>query len=125
MQQFIGKFTVKKIVWFTFAAFMLYAIDIFVTSKMSTAHEVAQKEIFKSNSVSFSIGQVQEVILFSSRFKFAGSAGCSYLSYFVIGKEGMEFVQVRLRKSVAVSETWTVEESVLGFWSDFKYGCFS
>jgi hypothetical protein len=125
MRQVIGKFTVKKIVWFAFAAFMLYAIDIFVTSKISTAHNVAQKGIFKSNSVSLSTGQVQEAILFSSRFKFAGSAGCSYLSYLVIGKRGVEVVQDRLKKSVDVSEIWTIEESISGFWSDFKYGCFS
>jgi hypothetical protein len=125
MRQVIGKFTVKKIVWFAFAAIMLYAIDVIVTSKVSTAHNVAQKEIFKSNSVSSSTGQVQEAILFSSRFKFTGSAGCSYLSYFVIRERGVEVVQVRLRKSVDVSEIWTVEESILGFWSDFKYGCFS
>jgi hypothetical protein len=104
----------KKILIGVILFFILMGLVLFITTRVSSAHAVAQVGVRNSPTVERSIGPVQHVILtmFTQKTGPTGK-GCTTAMYFVLGSNGSEWVRVQL--SIAnYREKWTIDEIVEG-----------
>jgi hypothetical protein len=104
----------KKFLVIVSSFFILAALVLFVTTKVSTAHTIAQSAVHQSSVIEHSVGSVQHVILtmFSQKTGPTGK-GCTTATYFVLGSNGSEWVHVQLSVTGYKSE-WKVDEIIEG-----------
>jgi hypothetical protein len=106
---------VKKVALWIVVALVAMSVFLVVASHFSTAHKAAMEFLNQQDQLKQALGPDPTFVLigFHSKER-AGGAGCTRLTYWMVGEKGRELVRAKMSMQ-GDHEKWELDQFIVGF----------